>query len=71
MSATMHPQDMHLKRMSPNGKAVVTEHRVWDAPRFLASAQQAAANAEKDPAQRDTIMQASRQEYLDFRNLGK
>lgn len=60
----MKPQDLYLRITDPAGKhkAIVTQHRVWDADRFLASQQRAHAD-QKDPADRRVVSLASRDDY--------
>lgn len=60
----MKPQDLYLSITDPAGKhkAIVTQHRVWDAARFLAGQQRAYAE-QKEPADRRVVMLASRDDY--------
>jgi hypothetical protein len=40
---TMNTRDIYLRHTAVDGKSYVAEHRVWDADRFIASQQKAAA----------------------------
>ena len=64
----MKPQDLYLRYTDTTGKnkTVITQHRVWDADRFVASQQKAYAEL-KDPADRRAVSIASRADYLQFR----
>ncbi|WP_407059225.1 hypothetical protein ACKZDW_02250 (plasmid) [Ralstonia syzygii subsp. celebesensis] len=64
----MKPQDLYLRITDPTGKRkpIITQHRVWDADRFVASQQRAYAE-QKDPADRRAVSVASRDEYLKAR----
>lgn len=39
----MTPRDIYMRHTGKDGKSYVHEHRVWDAERFIASQQDAAA----------------------------
>ncbi len=48
MQATLAGRDIFLRHTATNGKSFVQTHRVWDADRFIAGQQQAAANLNRD-----------------------
>jgi len=60
----MKPQDLYLRITDPAGKhrPFVSQHRVWDAERFLANQQRSYAE-QKDPADRRVVSLTSRDEY--------
>jgi len=44
MTVEMTTRDIWMRHTGVDGKSYVAEHRVWDADRFVASQQQAAAD---------------------------
>ncbi|GAQ30249.1 hypothetical protein SAMD00023378_3932 [Ralstonia sp. NT80] len=64
----MKPQDLYLRIADPTGKnkVIVTQHRVWDADRFLANQQRAYAEA-KESADRRVVSLATSDEYKKVR----
>lgn len=60
----MRPQDLYLRITDPAGKhkPIVTQHRVWDAERFLANQQRSYAE-QKEPSDRRVVNLASRDDY--------
>lgn len=52
MNSPMVARDLYLRRTRQTGEVVVTEHRVWDAQRFIVS-QSDLAN---DEASRDGVI---------------
>jgi len=65
----MHGQDLYIRVTDPSGthKPVISQHRVWDADRFLASQQRNYAEA-RDPAERRIVTVASRTDYINQRS---
>lgn len=53
MTAEMTTRDIWIRHTGVDGRAYVAEHRVWDAERFMAFLQKAAAdlNAKQEPGQ--------------------
>lgn len=60
----MKPQDLYLRITDPAGKhkPIVTQHRVWDAERFLANQQRSYAE-QKEATDRRIVSLASRDDY--------
>lgn len=57
-------RDAYIRTTQSCGKSTVTQHRVWDAQRFLASLQRdAIERSKKDGAEPDTITSATAEEY--------
>jgi hypothetical protein len=48
LQATLIGRDIYLRHTATDGKSFVQEHRCWDADRFIASQQQAAAKVNAD-----------------------
>lgn len=45
----MNARDFHIKVTDKKGKSSIRQHRVWDADKFFASAQQQYANDKENP----------------------
>jgi hypothetical protein len=57
-------RDLYMRRTTADGKRVVTQHRVWDADRFVAAQRaEAQRQAEKDNCKPDQIAVVGPQEY--------
>lgn len=62
-------RDAYIRTTRPDGKSTVTQHRVWDAERFLAAQQrEAMERARKDNAPPDIVTPATADEYRRARN---
>lgn len=48
MTVEITTRDIWMRHTNVDGKSYVAEHRVWDADRFVASQQRAAANLNAD-----------------------
>lgn len=61
----MEVRDIYIKRAPKSGKPpVITEHRVWDADRFVTSQQeQARVGAKKDPEHAESVTVVTEREY--------
>lgn len=57
-------RDAYIRTTRPDGKSTVTQHRVWDAERFLAAQQRdAVERARKDRTDPDLVTAATADEY--------
>lgn len=57
-------RDLYVRTTEPCGKSRVTQHRVWDAERFIASLQrQSREQAAKDDKKPDVVTLATATEY--------
>lgn len=64
MTNQLISRDAYIRTARPDGKSTVTQHRVWDAERFLAAQQrEAAERARKDGAVPDIVTSATADEY--------
>lgn len=65
-NATMVGRDIYIRTTSANGNTAVTQHRVWNAERFITAQQrEAVERANKDGAAPDIVTSASAEEYRD------
>ena len=53
MADTTVTRDLHLRVTDTGGSAVVRQHRVWDADRFLAARQREASNLNAEAVKDD------------------
>lgn len=58
--------DVYLKFTSETGRVVVSSHRAWDKPRFLAAKHHRATHAD-DAEDRGTVEEISEREYQALR----
>ncbi|NMG70339.1 hypothetical protein [Parazoarcus communis] len=61
-------RDAYIRTTRSDGKSTVTQHRVWDAERFLAAQQrEAMERARKDNVPPDIVTSATADEYRSAR----
>lgn len=62
-------RDAYIRTTRHDGRSTVTQHRVWDAERFLAAQQrEAMERARKDNTPPDIVISATAEEYRRARN---